>query len=355
MVRLVKGAYWDTEIKRAQVEGLDGFPVYTRKPATDVAFLCCAQKAAWLFRPDLCAIRHPQRPFGGGDPRHGDGFRRLRVSAPARHGRGAARDPAQAQRHPLPHLRAGRRASRSSGLSRAAAAGKRRQQQFRQPDRGRGRAGGGGRRRSRSRSWKRRCSSPAPGVTDPPDLYAPRRNSKGFDLHDRADMAAIEAARAPFADHQWQAVPVLAGPVAGDAPQEVRNPAKAGRPRRPCARGDGGGRGNRPLGGARVAGPRCRAPGSAAEGRRPLRGNFGEIFAVLSREAGKTLLDGVAELREAVDFLRYYADQATDEAPRGPFTCISPGTSRWPSSPARSRRRLRRATRCWPNRPRRPA
>ena len=44
MVRLVKGAYWDTEIKRAQVEGLEGFPVYTRKPATDVAYMCCADK-----------------------------------------------------------------------------------------------------------------------------------------------------------------------------------------------------------------------------------------------------------------------------------------------------------------------
>ena len=44
MIRLVKGAYWDSEIKRAQVEGLAEFPVYTRKPATDVAYLCCAGK-----------------------------------------------------------------------------------------------------------------------------------------------------------------------------------------------------------------------------------------------------------------------------------------------------------------------
>ncbi|MHA1547502.1 MAG: proline dehydrogenase family protein, partial [Alphaproteobacteria bacterium] len=43
-VRLVKGAYWDTEIKQAQVNGLDGFPVYTNKDATDVAYLYCAQK-----------------------------------------------------------------------------------------------------------------------------------------------------------------------------------------------------------------------------------------------------------------------------------------------------------------------
>ena len=44
MVRLVKGAYWDTEIKRAQVEGLAGFPVFTRKAATDISFMCCADK-----------------------------------------------------------------------------------------------------------------------------------------------------------------------------------------------------------------------------------------------------------------------------------------------------------------------
>ncbi|MCY4301516.1 MAG: proline dehydrogenase family protein, partial [Aestuariivita sp.] len=44
MVRLVKGAYWDTEIKRAQVEGLKNFPVFTQKPATDISYICCAKK-----------------------------------------------------------------------------------------------------------------------------------------------------------------------------------------------------------------------------------------------------------------------------------------------------------------------
>jgi RHH-type proline utilization regulon transcriptional repressor/proline dehydrogenase/delta 1-pyrroline-5-carboxylate dehydrogenase len=42
MVRLVKGAYWDTEIKHAQVEGLADFPVFTRKPATDVSYIAHA-------------------------------------------------------------------------------------------------------------------------------------------------------------------------------------------------------------------------------------------------------------------------------------------------------------------------
>ena len=44
MIRLVKGAYWDSEIKRAQVEGLEGYPVYTRKTYTDVSYIACARK-----------------------------------------------------------------------------------------------------------------------------------------------------------------------------------------------------------------------------------------------------------------------------------------------------------------------
>ena len=50
MVRLVKGAYWDTEIKRAQVDGLEGYPVYTRKIYTDVSYVACAKKL--LGAPD---------------------------------------------------------------------------------------------------------------------------------------------------------------------------------------------------------------------------------------------------------------------------------------------------------------
>ncbi|MDB5894033.1 MAG: putA, partial [Rhodoferax sp.] len=50
MVRLVKGAYWDSEIKRAQIDGLDGYPVYTRKAYTDVSYLACAGKL--LAAPD---------------------------------------------------------------------------------------------------------------------------------------------------------------------------------------------------------------------------------------------------------------------------------------------------------------
>jgi RHH-type proline utilization regulon transcriptional repressor/proline dehydrogenase/delta 1-pyrroline-5-carboxylate dehydrogenase len=66
MIRLVKGAYWDSEIKRAQMEGLEGYPVYTRKVYTDVLPRLC-EKAARRAEPDLSAVRYPQRPHPGGD------------------------------------------------------------------------------------------------------------------------------------------------------------------------------------------------------------------------------------------------------------------------------------------------
>ena len=59
MVRLVKGAYWDSEIKRAQIDGLEGFPVYTRKVHTDVAYIACAQKAFGGGGCSLSAVCQP--------------------------------------------------------------------------------------------------------------------------------------------------------------------------------------------------------------------------------------------------------------------------------------------------------
>lgn len=77
-----------------------------------------------------------------------------------------------------------------------------------------------------------------------------------------------------------------------------------------------------------------------------------EFFALATREAGKTLADGVAEVREAVDFLRYYAAQAAQAAQaeagteaRAPSSAFRRGISRLPSSPAKSRQRLSPAIR----------
>ena len=59
MVRLVKGAYWDTEIKRAQERGLDGYPVFTRKAMTDLNYLACARQLLSAAAAPFSAICHP--------------------------------------------------------------------------------------------------------------------------------------------------------------------------------------------------------------------------------------------------------------------------------------------------------
>ena len=190
MVRLVKGAYWDSEIKRAQVDGLDGYPVYTRKVHTDVAYLACARKL--LAAPDavfpqfathnahtLAAIHEmagrqlPRRP--------------VRVPVPARHGRAALRGGRRRgqARPPLPHLRAGRHARDAARLPGAPPARERRQHLLRQPHRrprgpGRraGRRPGRGGARPSSRSARR-----IRAIALPRDLYgAERPNSRGLDL-----------------------------------------------------------------------------------------------------------------------------------------------------------------------------
>ena len=60
MVRLVKGAYWDSEIKRAQERGLADYPVFTRKAMTDLCYLDCARNLLDGAAAALSAIRHPQ-------------------------------------------------------------------------------------------------------------------------------------------------------------------------------------------------------------------------------------------------------------------------------------------------------
>ena len=164
-------------------------------------------------------------------------------------------------------------------------------------------------------------------VIPPVDLFRPEReNSRGWDLHDLADLEAIEAARAPFDGAVWEAGPLLAGEAAGDAVQEVRNPARPGEVVG-HVRLAGAGDVEAALAAARPwdASPseRARVLTRASE---LYEARFGEIFALLTREAGKTPRDAIAELREAVDFLRYYAARGRElDAPaRGVFTCISP-------------------------------
>ncbi|MBD3706827.1 proline dehydrogenase family protein [Enterobacter hormaechei] len=94
MIRLVKGAYWDSEIKRAQMEGLEGYPVYTRKVYTDVSYLACAKKLLGvpnLIYPQFAT--HNAHTLGGDLQPGGSELLSgpVRVPVSARHGRTAVR------------------------------------------------------------------------------------------------------------------------------------------------------------------------------------------------------------------------------------------------------------------------
>jgi RHH-type proline utilization regulon transcriptional repressor/proline dehydrogenase/delta 1-pyrroline-5-carboxylate dehydrogenase len=326
MVRLVKGAYWDAEVKRAQVQGLASFPVFTRKQATDVSYIANARKLLGMtdrIYPQfathnahtVAAVLHMAQGLPAGSYEfqrlHGMG-ERLHDLVHTDHGTNCRiYAPVGAHRDLLAYLvrRLLENGANSSFVNqvvdedvpaeRVAACPLTRIEQL--------------------------TTIPSAAVTPPADLFPARRNSRGWDLTDAADLAGIEAARAPFADTLFEASPLLAGPMVGGQRAEVLNPATGAL-----------------VGHVLSATPadlntalRLAEPWSAAPAQRAAiltraadlyEDTFGELFALLAREAGKTLADAVSELREAVDFLRYYAAQTTtlEHPAHGTFACISP-------------------------------
>jgi RHH-type transcriptional regulator, proline utilization regulon repressor / proline dehydrogenase / delta 1-pyrroline-5-carboxylate dehydrogenase len=323
MVRLVKGAYWDTEVKRAQVEGLADYPVWTRKAATDVAYLCCARKLLGMTdriypqfathnAQSVAAILEMaqgardtfefQRLHGMGEGLYdiirGDHGTRCRIYAPV----GAHRDL-------LAYLvrRLLENGANSSFVNQIVDVGVPPAVVAADP----------------FTALDQRKAA----LCAPPDLFQPERvNSVGFDLHNRNTLAMVDAARARHRIAHWQAGPILAGTATGGAVGHVFNPADPS---------DHVGQVTETsekdiaiaLNGAApwAADPTTRAQvlNKAAD---LYESTYGEIFALLAREAGKTPRDAVAELREAVDFLRYYAVRGTELTghARGLITCISP-------------------------------
>ncbi len=324
MVRLVKGAYWDSEVKRAQVEGLENFPVFTAKPATDVSYLCCASKllgmtdriypqfathnahtvACILEMAEDTSSFEFQRLHGMGESLHGivrrDAGTRCRIYAPV----GAHRDL-------LAYLvrRLLENGANSSFVNQIVDEDVPPSVIATDP----------------FKAVKEARRSDA--LRDPAALYAPERpNSKGFDLHEARDLARIEAARAPFADATWQAAPLMAVKGQGSEVHRVINPANLA---------DEVGQVQLASGADAAAAIGAAQPWDASPEARAEALNraadlyeerFGEIFALLHREAGKTPADAIAELREAVDFFRYYSVKALKQtaAPRGVIACISP-------------------------------
>ena len=324
MVRLVKGAYWDTEIKRSQVEGLQSFPVFTHKQFTDVSYICCSKKLLGMtdrIYPQFAT--HNAHSVAAIVEMATDNsqfeFQRL-------HGMGESLYE-QVRKNSNVHCRiyapVGPHKDLLAYLVR--------------------RLLENGANSSFVNQIVDEAIPPSDVVADPfllineqvenkavikpCDLYVDERpNSMGWDLLNFEDIGDIDLAREPFRYKTWRAQPIIAGEVTANEIIEVLNPADPGDHVGDvvfCTENDV----QTTLNTIRPWNV------SAAERESVLtevsnlyEQNFGELFAVLIREAGKTPKDAIAELREAVDFLRYYAKRGVEQPQpcRGVFACISP-------------------------------
>ncbi len=329
MVRLVKGAYWDTEIKRAQTLGLDGFPVFTRKASTDVSYICCAEKLLGMtdrLYPqfathnahtvaailELAGDRETfefQRLHGMGEVLHDKVLKqsgtRCRIYAPV----GAHQDL-------LAYLvrRLLENGANSSFVNQIVDENVPPEEVAADPF---------------AFTLAHLSNAAHPAIAKPSELFQPvRRNAKGWDLADPIDMASIDVARTPCAKSSWSAAPIIAGPLEGSTRFDLVNPANpddlVGEVTEASKRDI-----ETALSNARPWADMPVAEISAILNRAAdlYEQHAGEFFALAAREAGKTLLDCVGELREAVDFLRFYASEAIrlgDRPARGVIACISP-------------------------------
>lgn len=354
MVRLVKGAYWDSEIKRAQVDGQAGYPVYTRKPHTDLAYLACARQL--LAAPDavfpqfathnahtLAAIHEMAGPAGWSPTQYefqclhgmGEPLYEQVVAAPSAGGLGRpCRIYAPVGTHEtlLAYLvrRLLENGANTSFVNRIADASLPLEALVEDPV-----------RTVEAAALKEGATGlPHPAIPLPRDLYGRDRvNSQGLDLADEQVLGQLAGALASSAARDWTAEPMVADAgeagVASEPWADVRNPAdrrdRVGRVREASLtevdQALAMATAQAASWEATPAGERAAALLRAAD---LLEAQRTAPLGLLMREAGKSAANAVAEVREAVDFLRYYARQAADQLadgasqPLGPVVCISP-------------------------------
>ncbi len=341
MVRLVKGAYWDAEIKRAQLDGLDGFPVFTRKVHTDVSYLACARKLlearqhvfpqfATHNAQTLAAIYTlAGRKFavgdyefqclhGMGEPLYDEVVGADKLDRPCR-----IYAPVGTHETLLAYLV--RRLLENGANS----------------------------------SFVNRISDPNVSVDDliadpvdvvsampvvgtphdqidlPADLFGRDRvNSRGLDLASEAVLAELSSQLKTSAAVAWHAKPLLADHAEQGAARDVLNPAdhadRVGLVTELDAKDA-----------ARVvhmaheaatqwaAVPPAERAACLERAAELMEARMDTLMGIAMREAGKTAANAVGEVREAVDFLRYYAEQARktlgpSHRPLGAVVCISP-------------------------------
>ncbi len=354
-VRLVKGAYWDAEIKRAQVEGQAGYPLFTRKQNTDVSYLANARRLldagdavypmfathnahtiATVHR--MARAMRGRRDFefqklhGMGDDLYAEVIPADRLDVPCR-----VYAPVGSHEDLLPYLvrRLLENGANSSFVNRITDEGIPVEELIRDP----------------VNFVSALEHIPHPRIPLPVDLYRsqgqPRDNSMGINLANDDALRTLASAMNDAGAGRWAAAPLVPGiqpdgeRIAVSNPADRREvvghwqPADAATVERALANAVAA----QPAWDAMPAASRAAILEHAAK---LLEARLPQFMAMCVKEAGKTLADGVAEVREAVDFLRYYALQAREHfAPialpgptgesnqlqlsgRGVFVCISP-------------------------------
>ncbi|GBQ09815.1 bifunctional proline dehydrogenase/L-glutamate gamma-semialdehyde dehydrogenase PutA [Swaminathania salitolerans] len=335
MVRLVKGAYWDSEIKRAQTDGQSDFPVYTRKLHTDIAYIACAKKL--LDAPDAIFPQfatHNAQTLASIHAYAGPGFSVERYEFQCLHGMGEGLydevvGPRKLDRPVRIYAPVGTHETLLAYLVRRLLENGANSSFINRIQDG-------------SISVEELSTDPVtlskatpPGyvVPLPHALYGTERvNSQGLDLSDENTLRRLARV---FLDAGSRPASIRETPAEKrrDAEMPIRNPANRDDLVGHIAFLDGSGIGNA-IQRAEAAFPHWRdipAAQRAAHLEKTadlLEAEMPSLMALIMREAGKTLANAVAEIREAVDFLRYYAAQARGPlqtaTPLGPVACISP-------------------------------
>ncbi len=334
MVRLVKGAYWDAEIKRAQVDGLPGYPVYTRKMYTDVSYLTCAKKLlgatdviyaqfATHNAHTLSVIYTWAKADGVSNYEfqclHGMGETLYDQVVGAGNLGKACRIYAPVGSHEtlLAYLvrRLLENGANSSFVNQIVDESVAIDKLLTDP----------------FEAARAASCLPHPRIPLPAALYPDgRRNSAGLDLANENVLA--ELGRELGQQRQYLAAPLVDGQLDAVGAINVVNPAQAADIVGQVTEATVGDV-DTALQAAVVAAPSWEALGAGARADILLR--VGDLFeqqqmelmALAVREAGKSLPNAIAEIREAVDFLRYYAAEVRtsgDTRALGPVTCISP-------------------------------
>ena len=314
-VRLVKGAYWDGEIKRAQQQGHADYTVFTRKIATDVSYLACARamlSEPTLFYPQFATHNAQtlasilelagdrwgfefQKLHGMGDALYGDLARRENLAVPCR-----VYAPVGSHKDLLPYLvrRLLENGANSSFVHQVVDPARSIEDLIADPA-----------QRLRALHPRRH-----PAIPRPADLYRPARaNSPGVDLSDPLALGALRAAIGRATSRSFRAKPGVAGALS--AVHTVCDPADRRRRVGEVELADATAA-RTALGLAAQGFPAWQALPAAERAAILERAadlmiaESGPLIGLCVREAGKTLADAVADWREAIDFLRYYAAEA---------------------------------------------